>query len=119
MQSLLECAIVLKHPILTKMRNTTKMCNIKPNFYDFLTSGTFMTSVNIASQMDVNFYDAVGKIESFLFRKYITDDCHDWRFLLMPSVNMKLACVGQLRMLDFVFICYQSLIFSELLFISV
>ena len=30
------------------------------------------------------------------------------------SVNMNFACFGTWRMLDFVFTCYQSLIFSKL-----
>ena len=83
------------------------------NFYDFPTSGILTTSVNTAYQTAGNVYDVIGRIGSISTLKVhprrsptvgdFYDDCEHEIFLS-----------GTSGMLDFVFTCYLSLIFTEL-----
>ena len=103
---------------------------------DLPTSGILTISVNAPSQKSQtvgDFYDVIGSIGSISTLKV-----HPRRFptsaIFTMSVNMKFACLGwsptigdfydeceheiclsgTSGMLDFVFTCYQSLIFSKL-----
>ena len=106
------------------------------DFYDIPTSGILTTSGNIASQTSQtvgDFYDVIGRIGSISTLKIHPRQSPTSAIFTM-SVNMKFACLGRSPtigdfydeceheiclsgtsvMLDFVFACYQSLIFSEL-----
>ena len=101
------------------------------DFYDLSTSGILTTSVNTPSQKSQtvgDFYDVIGSIRSYCPRRSPTSA------ISTMSVNIKFVCLGRSPtildfydereheiclfvtsgMLDFVFTCYQSLIFSKL-----
>ena len=106
------------------------------DFYDFPTFVILTTSVNIPSQTSQtvgDFYDVIGRI-GIISTLEVHPRWTPTSAIFTISVNVKFACLGwlltigdfyneceheiglsgTLGMLDFVFTCYQSLIFSEL-----
>ena len=101
------------------------------DFYDLPTSGFLITSVNTPSQTVGDFYDVIGRIRSISTFEGISqtvsdighfyDEC-EHEICLSGTVPMigdfydehQICLSGTSGMLDFVFTCYQRLIFSEL-----
>ena len=104
------------------------------DFYDLPTSGILTISVNTPSQTSQtvgDFHDVIGRIGSISTLKVLSqtvpdvgdfyDEC-EHEICLYGTVaddfydecEHEICLSGTSGMLDFVFICYQSLIFSEL-----
>ena len=100
------------------------------DFYDFPTSGSLTTSVNTPSQTSQtvgDFYDMIGGISTLNVLSQTVPDVSDFydesehKICLSGTIEgfydeceHEICLSGTSGMLDFVFTCYRSLIFSKL-----
>ena len=108
-QSLLKCAIVLKHAIVSKTsRQIFTIFQLLGVLRQAQTLHPGRSTIFMMQSQEWNHFFSEGTFQMVAMVGDFYVECEH-----------EICLPGKSRMLDFVFTCYQSLIFSKLLFINV